>query len=83
MKIDQSQVPAALLTREVLEEEVEETVWMLDVTHVEAVLKIAEDRGMEVEAVASLIGPTLAAKLEGDFVDLNFLKSRPLLPDYF
>lgn len=69
-----------LLTRKMLEAEVDRMVGTMGMTHIEAVLEVAESRGMEVESVAALVGPYLEAKIEENAMDLHFIERRPTIP---
>jgi len=79
MRIDEDDIPNNIFTRDTFEAAVNAKV-DAGMSHLEAILKICEDRGLDVEAVADLVGPDITARLEECFVDLNYLKSRPTLP---
>ena len=51
------------------------------ITHLEAIVKISEDTGIEMESLASMVGPMIKSKLEVDFMDINMLERREFLPE--
>lgn len=80
MRIDETDLPANIFSRETFESEVT-AMTEKGMTHLEAVLEICRERGLEVESVQGLVGPDMKARLEENFVELNFLKARATLPE--
>jgi hypothetical protein len=62
--------------------EIEELVWMKDITYLEASISWAEDNGYEIETISSIINKNhkLKAKIEEEARNLNFLKKVSKLP---
>lgn len=62
--------------------DIEEIVWMKDVSYIEAVLLYCESKKIEVESVVSMIknDPVLQGKLELEAQDLRFLPRSARLP---
>jgi hypothetical protein len=53
--------------------EIEEIVWMKDVSYMDAVILYCEERDMEVEVISKLIAGALKSKIKIEAEDLNFL----------
>jgi hypothetical protein len=72
-----------LLTPESFEKLVEDLVYESDdqLSYVEAVVEICENRGMEVESVTGILTAALKSKLESGFMRLHMLPQKAQLPE--
>ena len=61
-------------------EEIEDIVWDKDITHLDAVIWYCKEKGIEPEEVKRLVTPELRDKLELNYMDLNYLPKRGVLP---
>lgn len=67
---------------QVFYQEVEELVWDLDISYIDAVIVYCEKRGLETETVSSLIlkNPNLKSKIAMEAEDLNLIEKSARLP---
>lgn len=52
---------------------IEEMVYMLDISYIDAIVKYCEDTGLEVESAAKLVSGVLKSKIQLEGEELNFL----------
>lgn len=53
--------------------EIEEMVWMLDISHMEAIVEYCTKNDFEMESAAKLISPALKEKIKLEAEELHFL----------
>ena len=61
-------------------EEIEDIVWDLDISYLDAVILYCERKGIEPEETKKLISKPLKEKIEVDAMNLNLLPKRGVLP---
>lgn len=69
-----------VITQEAFCKMVEETIWQLDCTYMDAVIRVADQRGVELERVNRLLNRSIREKIEREAQDLNFLEKPNRLP---
>ena len=61
-------------------DEIDNLVWKHDISYIEAVTHYCELNGLEIETVASLIGPSLKSKIQDEAIQLRYLPKTSHLP---
>lgn len=71
-----------ILTPETFEKLVEQVVYdgFDEISYIDAVIKICEERGMEVESAAGILTADLKSKLQTNFMDINMIPKKGQLP---
>lgn len=67
---------AKFLTKKKFSEEVEEEVYMKDISYMEAVVSICEKLDIDEESANKFLLPQIKSKIEAEARDLNFLPRR-------
>ena len=67
---------AKFLTKKKFSEEVEEEVYMKDISYMEAVVSICEKLDIDEEKANKFLLPQIKSKIEAEARDLNFLPRR-------
>jgi len=70
---------ASFLTKKTFTEQVEEEVYMKDVTYIEAANIICEMYDIEISEVKKFISDSIRSKIEAEARDLNFLPKKAKL----
>jgi len=76
------ELESLFLTAEKLYKEIDELVWMEDITYLEATMKICEEKQIDVEDIKKLklVSPILYSKLHSEATSLGQLKPSATLP---
>lgn len=69
-----------IITKENFCKQVEEAIWQLDCSYMDAVIRVAGKLGVELERVNRLLNRSIREKIEREAQDLNFLERPNRLP---
>lgn len=56
---------------------IEELIWELDVSYIDAIAHHCETTGLEIEVAATLLSPALKVKIQEEAEELKLIKNRP------
>ena len=76
------ELSSLFLTAEKLYKEIDELVWMEDITYLEATMKVCEEKQIDVEDIKKLklVSPILYSKLHSEAASQGQLKPSATLP---
>jgi len=80
--MEETTIAPALDTLSLFQAEIDELVWELDITPMEAVILYCETKNVEIESVGALVKklPVLKASIAEEAESLNFMKKSARLP---
>ena len=55
---------------------IEELIWELDISYIDAIAHHCETTGLEIEVAATLISPALKSKIQEEAEDLKLIKNK-------